>query len=216
MSTKLCMKCNIKKSLDDFYRSNQAKDGKSTYCKVCCREDKKIFYQNNKESIQEYVRGYRTANREKVNANLRRYYKENAEVLKAKKKIKYDEDPQKFQKQTRAIKLKSEYGLTIAKYDIMVIIQAGRCAICAGPPVHGKRLTVDHCHVSGTVRGLLCSNCNVALGLFQEKEIIVERALKYLKRRRPDTQSFDRMREADKRSRIKPRDRRSKKSKMPA
>jgi hypothetical protein len=210
MPLKLCIKCDTEKSLDDFYTSNQTKDGKAAYCKPCCRKDKKLFYQKNKEAVQSYVRSYRASNREKVNANLRRYYKENADILKAKKKIRYEENPKRFQNGVRASRLKSEYGLTIEKYDMMVIQQAGRCAICAGPPVHGKRLTIDHCHISGIVRGLLCSNCNVALGLLQEKELIVERALKYLRRSRPNTQSLDRMLAADRKSREKPRDRRSK------
>jgi hypothetical protein len=163
--------------------------------------------------VRQYTRDYKIANRDAVNANQRRYYRENSDTLKAKKKIRYSENPLKFQKRTRAAKLKFEYGLTAGKYDMMVMLQAGRCAICAGPPVNHKRLVVDHCHVSGTVRGLLCHNCNVALGLFKDNAVIVERALKYLQRPRHADQSIERLRKADSQSR---RDRRVKKAEVPA
>ena len=57
----------------------------------------------------------------------------------------------------------NKLGLTIADYDAMVRKQRGLCAICGCPPKR-KRLAVDHDHKSNTVRGLLCSNCNLCLG----------------------------------------------------
>lgn len=54
--------------------------------------------------------------------------------------------------------------------------QRGGCAICR----EKKRLCVDHCHVSKKVRGLLCRECNIALGLLNDSVARLKRAVKYL------------------------------------
>lgn len=43
-----------------------------------------------------------------------------------------------------------------------------------------KKLCVDHCHETGEVRGLLCSKCNTAIGMFQEDINVMYRAIEYL------------------------------------
>lgn len=63
--------------------------------------------------------------------------------------------------------------------------QNNKCAVCDGEGFkmaehHKSKLVVDHCHKSGTVRGLLCHNCNRALGLFKDKIDVLKRAIKYL------------------------------------
>lgn len=63
------------------------------------------------------------------------------------------------------------YGMTIEDYDDLKRRQGGTCAICLQPEVaignHGevKRMSVDHDHVTGEIRGLLCQACNVAIGM---------------------------------------------------
>ena len=68
--------------------------------------------------------------------------------------------------------------LTIARYEEMLAAQGGGCAIC-GEEAEGS-LHVDHDHVTGKVRGLLCVRCNNALGQFQEDPALIVRALAYL------------------------------------
>lgn len=77
----------------------------------------------------------------------------------------------------REQKLKQRYGLTEAKYNEIIERQKGRCGICH----RFRRLVVDHCHAGGRVRGLLCSNCNSALGLFEENLTVLANAVKYLR-----------------------------------
>lgn len=63
--------------------------------------------------------------------------------------------------------LKKNYGIGIDEYNVLLMKQAGVCAVCGTAP--GKvALAVDHCHETGIVRGLLCSPCNTALGLLRE------------------------------------------------
>lgn len=54
------------------------------------------------------------------------------------------------------------YGITLEQYDEMFRQQGGACAVCGSVPKK-NRLSVDHDHATGKVRGLLCMNCNIAL-----------------------------------------------------
>jgi hypothetical protein len=61
--------------------------------------------------------------------------------------------------------LKLHYGISPEDYNHLFELQGGCCAICGIPQLElDKRLHVDHNHISGEIRGLLCTNCNVALG----------------------------------------------------
>lgn len=71
---------------------------------------------------------------------------------------------------------KHKYGLSPQEYYALVARQGGACAICRKI----KPLCVDHCHLIGKVRGLLCRTCNSALGFWGDSPAVVRRALKYL------------------------------------
>ena len=65
----------------------------------------------------------------------------------------------------RAKRLLDNYKLTIEQYDAILAFQGGVCYACHQPePVKGRRLSVDHDHDTGLVRGLLCSRCNPIIG----------------------------------------------------
>ena len=63
----------------------------------------------------------------------------------------------------------------------LVAEQDNRCAICACEFSEENKPRVDHDHDTGKVRGALCRNCNVALGLLQDSPERVEKALTYLR-----------------------------------
>ena len=82
---------------------------------------------------------------------------------------------------TRARDLRNKYNITPAQYDAMFNAQNGRCAICdKTPQENGKRLTIDHCHKTGKVRGLLCYRCNTGLASFKDELRLVSEAVTYL------------------------------------
>lgn len=80
----------------------------------------------------------------------------------------------------RAANLRRAYGISLEEYEEMLENQGGRCAICGAFPPPDKLLDVDHDHNSNTVRGLLCSQCNTALGLVKEDPDILSAMIDYL------------------------------------
>ena len=79
--------------------------------------------------------------------------------------------------------MRHKYGITRADFDALLANQRGVCAICKGPHVGvGKRFHIDHCHNSNEVRGLLCGNCNTAIGLLGDDPERIERAAAYVRR----------------------------------
>lgn len=72
------------------------------------------------------------------------------------------------------------YGLTLDNYIFMYNRQNGKCAICNESCKLRRRLSVDHCHSTTKVRGLLCDNCNKLIGYARDNRQILEKALKYL------------------------------------
>jgi hypothetical protein len=64
--------------------------------------------------------------------------------------------------------LRRTYGITLDEYKRILAVQEGECFACGYIPGPGKRaLNVDHDHKTGLVRGLLCGQCNRALGLIK-------------------------------------------------
>ena len=84
-----------------------------------------------------------------------------------------------FKRAERNQNLKRYYGITIDDFEKMYNSQNGKCKICHSDN-NGKTFHVDHCHMSGRVRGLLCSKCNTAIGLLDENIVVLENAIKYL------------------------------------
>jgi hypothetical protein len=70
------------------------------------------------------------------------------------------------------------YGLSLDDYHAILARQGNACAICRKP---NARLCIDHCHASGTVRGLLCSKCNTGLGCYNDDPGLMEAATAYFK-----------------------------------
>ena len=122
--------------------------------------------------------------------NRKEYHKKWREKNKDKyleyKKVKaagYRKDPEKMKKYKLA-NHKSDLkkrGLTVDEFNKMFMDQGGYCAICGvHQQMFKKRLHVDHCHLTGKVRGLLCANCNHVLGKAKDDIGILSRSIKYL------------------------------------
>jgi hypothetical protein len=112
---------------------------------------------------------------------LREYQKEWRK--KNPDKAKLIEARQRATDAWRDTQLRFKYGITLAEYNILFENQNGCCAICGSKETKrkgNKNLCVDHDHNTNRIRGLLCLNCNRALGLFGDDKEVIEKALSYL------------------------------------
>jgi hypothetical protein len=82
----------------------------------------------------------------------------------------------------RSASLKRNYGLTSEDWDELFESQEGLCASCGEPPAKDakRRFHLDHNHITGQNRGILCHGCNVALGLLKEDRTKIRALIDYL------------------------------------
>lgn len=110
------------------------------------------------------------------------YFSSHCKVCDSKKNKAYHEKhKERRHLQHRAWRTKSKYGLTLEEYDEMLKSQGNLCAICGNLETIDRAMAVDHDHVTGLVRGILCSNCNNGLGRFKDDIKVLENAIEYLR-----------------------------------
>ena len=151
----------------------------------------KQYRLENKEKIKEKKKQYRLENGQKINEKNKKYRLENEEEISEKNKkyrLENNEKIKQYRLENKDRKkentLKRKYGLTLEDYIKMLQEQNGSCAICfvKAEEQKNKVLVVDHNHLTGEVRSLLCSQCNVAIGLLKENQEVILRAAEYLKK----------------------------------
>lgn len=144
---------------------------------------RKKWRDSHPDKEHEMQRRYRERNAEKVKETKRRFRERHRERLLEESRLAYASNPDRARKTSRdwyaANKERVRESVRSRKYGIapeeiaeMRVRQGGRCAACGLhegelPPTHDrapKTLDVDHDHVTGAVRGLLCHGCNLALG----------------------------------------------------
>ena len=121
-----------------------------------------------------YRKKWRDANKEHIKEYDRLYREKNKEVLNSKRR-----EANSYSRKVNLLK----YNLTEKDYENMLKNQNESCLGCN---IHytktsKQRLHVDHCHVTGKVRGLLCHNCNTALGLIKENLVTLNNLIFYIK-----------------------------------
>lgn len=135
----------------------------------------------------ENARRFRAKNKEKVKAAKRRYYERNKAQVNARADKWRRLNPERRREITLAwrrrnpesckdAQIRCAYGIGLAEYRQMISDQDGKCLICE----KRKKLTIDHCHETGVVRGLLCFGCNSAIGKLGDTAATVARAVAYL------------------------------------
>ncbi|MGQ0824388.1 MAG: endonuclease VII domain-containing protein [Actinomycetota bacterium] len=158
---KHCRVCNVAKPLTDFYEAAGARDGRRNDCKACNLARRAAEYAKNPRPAIARAQRWAAANPERMEGRMRGY------AESGKKKLS-----------DRKSHLKRKYGLTLDDFDLMLAAQGGGCAIC------GERNAdnVDHNHTTGVVRGILCFNCNAAIGQLGEDSNRLAAAISYLDR----------------------------------
>ena len=111
-------------------------------------------------------------------ARCRAYYRAHKQEINERNRAYYHAHKQDIQPILRRGQLKRLYGISPADYDALLAKQDGVCAICGKPSE--ETLCVDHCHATGTIRGLLCRKCNIALGCNEDDPATIITSLAYL------------------------------------
>lgn len=102
------------------------------------------------------------------------------EYLKEYRKKYYEKNKDKCKETYRSGHYKRKYKITIDEFEEKLEQQNGVCEICKKENINKDRLSVDHDHTTGKIRGLLCYKCNRALGYFNEDKELFLQAIKYL------------------------------------
>lgn len=195
---RLCTKCKVSKPLTEFFAGAGYKDGFRRQCKACCSQANNARGKANRRRKCGKCRKVKDASefaRSKNNAcwckdccaeSARKWRAGNPELVAAQNR-RWQEDAgykARMQEYGRRHRLFRRYGVTVKAYDDLFNRQGGLCAICREPPsTENSRwglLQVDHCHVTGAVRGLLCGPCNMGLGNFKDDLSRLESARSYL------------------------------------
>lgn len=163
---KMCVRCSQYKINSDFRNNSEMKCGLHSYCRSCDREVK-ITY---KKSIKGKLAEKKYASSEKGKKARKRSYD------KARR-----ENPN-FKTYFLRSRLKKYYNITVEQFNEMFSNQLECCAICIKHQSEFNRVfAVDHCHVTGKIRGLLCYRCNQGLGNFRDNIALMYKAIEYLK-----------------------------------
>lgn len=180
INSKVCTGCLVDKNLSEFYKDTSWKSGYRNKCKLCtarrpriispgetkictfCKEDKEI----NKDNF--YFTGGNFKSR------CIKCYHGNWN--------KKSKDGPKSKKQNN---LKARFNIDSEQYEHMLENQNGVCDICKKEEAKilkgtACRLSVDHCHKTGEIRGLLCARCNTGLGMFGDNVDVLLSAIEYI------------------------------------
>jgi hypothetical protein len=139
---------------------------------------RRAHYQAHKQESSERARSYRQAHKEEIRDRASAYYQAHKHEINERCRARYHAHKHDSASPDRRAQLKRLYGISPAEYDALLAKQGGACAICRKRAK--GRLCVDHCHVTGTVRGLLCNECNCALGYLKDDQASLVAALAYL------------------------------------
>jgi Recombination endonuclease VII len=148
-------------------------------------EHARRYHESHKEEIRKARRRYRETHKEEIKAAQRRYRETHKEQISERARHKWQTDPDHREKHRvrnrlaqRRMVFRKVYGISWADYEAMFERQGGACAICKRT---GLTLCVDHCHLTGEVRGLLCIRCNSAIGFCSDDPALLLAAAAYLR-----------------------------------
>jgi hypothetical protein len=177
---KTCPDCGARKPLTEFNRNAARPDGLQFYCKACFSRRGAETYRRQQMRLGKSVRDRRETpagskwcpgcDQLQPLSNWHRNRTQRSGLVSRCKDCRRQEQ--------HADHLRRTFGLTLDDHEHLLEQQGGVCAICGDDkPTH-----TDHDHVSGQVRGLLCSRCNMGIGQFLDDPVRLEAAIEYLER----------------------------------
>jgi hypothetical protein len=177
---KQCTKCQVFKNTSEFHKWSKGQDGLKLRCKNCVREYDLNENDSKRKNPRKYVNG-------KVCCHeCNNYFDTNNFTLRKGTMIRCN--PCTIIHQHK--KTVKKHGITYDQYLEMYEAQNGKCKICDGIETsHRSRLSIDHDHsccpgetsCGQCIRGLLCFNCNTALGNAKDNIENLQKMIDYLK-----------------------------------
>jgi nitrate/TMAO reductase-like tetraheme cytochrome c subunit len=159
---KHCGGCDKNKLPSEFHRNKNNSDGLTVWCKECAKAKSEAWYHSHKDYMREYRK--RTSDHRK----------------EVRKRWRLG-NPSEYKLKNQKYHLKRDFGLSLDEHEQMRKNQNYQCAICGIPESEfDRKLSVDHNHVTGKLRGLLCVNCNKGMGHFHDDIELLKKAISYL------------------------------------
>lgn len=169
-----CVTCGELKPLDRFPQTKSNKTGKNYWrhqCKAC----------------GEAVRAVkRKADLQRINAVRKKWRDAHPGHNRSNHKAWRDRNREHVNRESKLADMRRRYGMSPTDVEAMSIAQKGLCAACGGPPDDQRPLMIDHDHITGAVRGMLCNSCNLTLGRSRESVIRLSGLITYLERFRSE------------------------------
>ena len=171
MSTKRCARCREEKAVGEFYAHPHTRDGLGSWCKPCCKQRelerssprREAFAAKKRTAEELAARGARACSRCGKEKPVTSFYRAGTRGRCGICMECMNTD--------RVAKLAEKYGISECEFWGMWFVQSGRCPLCGVEmrPIgtDANSATIDHCHDSGRIRGLLCGACNKQLGGYE-------------------------------------------------
>jgi len=118
--------------------------------------------------------------------NKAEWHQKNAEKSRAATKKWREKNLERSRKlareSTRRLNMRNKYGITEAEYNAALELQNHHCAICGCDKPEKREWAIDHDHITNRFRGVLCHQCNTALGLVKDNVATLAAMIRYLQR----------------------------------
>jgi hypothetical protein len=177
---KTCPDCGEAKPVSAFGVNRRRPDGLAHYCKACFARRNKDYYAKRRTAAGHKVRprvkhpeGFKRCAQCDAVKPVSEFHRARGQSGGYSPYCK----PCRSER-TRVERFLRVYGLTPEAMEKLIADQGGRCAICRERPAEH----VDHDHVTGSVRGVVCFRCNVGIGHFSDRIDVMRRAIDYLER----------------------------------
>ena len=203
METKTCSRCKKEKSVTEFWKNSRALDKLYSYCISCQKLSKQVSTARKRGIKIPYTSV--TLNKPKVK-NTEKYClrceqslskteftycnKTRDKLYNYCKSCSAKASRTQYNKNSKSqigihyynmLSLYQYYKLTEYDFQELMNSQKGVCKICyVDFGELSRRASVDHCHATGKIRGLLCGNCNTLLGKIEAQEHLLQNIITYL------------------------------------
>jgi hypothetical protein len=178
VQAKVCTKCGLDKSLDDFCKNKNGRLGRTSACRDCTKKSRDAYREANRAIINKHALEYYYKNRPVVLEKVRKARVIDPDKIRIQCKTLRDNNPERYAEYQLTGRLR-RFGVDIDWYARTINAQGGKCAICkTTKPRHaGEMFCIDHNHnccgekkaCDKCRRGLLCFVCNTRLSFIESE-----------------------------------------------